>query len=228
MTAAELKSKYDDLIREAVLKAYPDVDITRADEIAMPGSISSDIVARIIHSDFVIADVTYPNPNVFYELGLRHASRVGTIIIKDRSGPRVPFDIAHLRYIEYDNTPTGLKELSSRLRDFITYSTNNPDKPDNHFLEFAKYTKHKFYDFSDQDQTDEQGELMLAIFRSPDLMNLVMRASKGEEIPQEEFFRAIASDPEAAGPLIKAIAKGAFNAPQNQAQPNRQARRKKN
>lgn len=227
ITSTDLKARYGDLIREAILRAQPDMDITRADEVAMPGSISSDIVARIIHSDFVVADVTYPNPNVFYELGLRHASRTGTIIIKERSGPRVPFDIAHLRYIEYDNTPTGLRELADKLRDYMTYSSNNPDRPDNHFLEFAKYTKHKFYDFSDQNETDEQSEMMLAMFRSPELMSLMMRAGSGEEIPQEELFRAIASDPETAAPLVKAMAKAAFEPQQPQTQPNRQTRRRK-
>ena len=104
VTSSELKRKYDDLIKEAIVKARPRLDVARADDIALPGTITTDIVTRIMHSDYVVADVTYPNPNVFYELGLRHACRTGTVIIKDREGPRVPFDIAHLRYIEYENT----------------------------------------------------------------------------------------------------------------------------
>ena len=67
-----------------------------------------------MRSDFVVADVTYPNPNVFYELGVRHSCRTGTIIIRDRNGPSIPFDIAHLRHIEYENNPSGLKILAER------------------------------------------------------------------------------------------------------------------
>src|SRR6202012_660503 len=87
VTSQELKSKYDDLIREALLKASPGINVVRADDIALPGSISSDILTHIMHADYVVADVTYPNPNVYYELGLRHASRPGTIIIRDGAGP---------------------------------------------------------------------------------------------------------------------------------------------
>ena len=77
-----LKQKYNDLIKEAILKADPSLDVVRADEISAPGTMSTDIITRIMHSDIVVADITYPNPNVFYELGLRHACRAGTIIIK--------------------------------------------------------------------------------------------------------------------------------------------------
>lgn len=97
ITESELRDRYDHLIREALLKAAPDLEVMRADDVDAMGAITTDILTRIMHADIVIADVTYPNPNVFYELGLRHTSRNGTIIIRDRDGPRTPFDIAHLR-----------------------------------------------------------------------------------------------------------------------------------
>lgn len=121
VASSELKCKYDDLIKEAIVKARPRLDVARADDIALPGTITTDIVTRIMHSDYVVADVTYPNPNVFYELGLRHACRTGTVIIKDKEGPRVPFDIAHLRYIEYENTTSGLKQLASQLEAYFDH-----------------------------------------------------------------------------------------------------------
>lgn len=222
ISSAELKSKYSDLIKEAILKSYPDMDVTRADEVAVPGSITSDIVARIIHADIVVADVTYPNPNVFYELGLRHASRSGTIIIKDRSGPRVPFDIAHLRYIEYDNTIPGLRELAAKLKEYIDFSLENPDKPDNTYLEFAKYTKLKGYDFSDP--IDSDTEMVMALFRSPDLLELLTRASSGQEIPQAELFKALTQNPEASAPIMRAITQSYKT--QTESSLNRATRRK--
>ena len=116
VTAADLRQRYADLIKEALLKADPSLEVVRADDVPMPGSISSDILARLMRSDLVVADVTYPNPNVFYELGLRHACRAGTIILRDKAAPAVPFDIAHLRHIEYENTTSGLRELAADLR----------------------------------------------------------------------------------------------------------------
>lgn len=148
ISSAELKRRYDDLIKEAVLKARPDLDVKRADEVALPGTITSDIITRLMHSDYVVADVSYPNPNVFYELGMRHSCRVGTIIIKDRAAPNTPFDISQLRHIEYDNTATGLKALAETLKTYFDHFERVPSRPDNQFLEIAKLTGYKYPDFS--------------------------------------------------------------------------------
>ena len=73
ITEDELKKKYDYIIKNAILKADPTLEDLRADEELNPGSISNDIFTKLMHSKYVIADITYPNPNVFYELGIRHA-----------------------------------------------------------------------------------------------------------------------------------------------------------
>ena len=67
ITEKELRERFDHLIKEAISKADPLLEITRADDVAQPGSISNDVFLRLMHADVVVADVTYPNPNVFYE-----------------------------------------------------------------------------------------------------------------------------------------------------------------
>ena len=149
VSADELRNKYDDLIKEAILKAKPDMEVTRADDVNVPGVITNDILKRLMNSDYVVADITYPNPNVFYELGLRHACRTGTILIKENNGQIPPFDISHARHIEYDNTVTGLKKLSIKLESQFEWFENNKKSPDNQFIELAMYTKNdvlKYYD----------------------------------------------------------------------------------
>jgi hypothetical protein len=86
LTAGQLRSRYDDLIREALLRADPNLEIMRADDVSAPGTITSDILTRLMHADVVVADITFPSPNVFYELGLRHACKTGTIIIREKTG----------------------------------------------------------------------------------------------------------------------------------------------
>jgi len=135
LTEHDLKQRYNDLIKEALNKADPSLSVIRSDEISSAGSITKEVFHRIREADIVVADVTYPNPNVFYELGLRHAIKAGTIIIRDQNGPKIPFDIAHLRFIEYDNTPTGLKRLASNLKDYFEQFESDPDRPDNEMLE---------------------------------------------------------------------------------------------
>lgn len=208
ISASELKSRYSDLIKEALLRANPSLDVVRSDEVATPGAITSDIITRIMHSDFVLADVTYPNPNVFYELGLRHASRVGTLIVRDRKGPKIPFDIAHLRHYEYENSPTGLKKLAEDLASYFEHSNQHPSHPDNQFQELAKLTHYTFPDYTVQGSKDDlQTEVLMAVMQAPDLFELVLRTASGEKVDQGEIMRAIAKHPNVAKIFIQAMTK---------------------
>ena len=51
-TEQKLKERYDNLIKDAILKAKPSMEITRADDISMPGSITNDIFTRIMYSHY--------------------------------------------------------------------------------------------------------------------------------------------------------------------------------
>jgi hypothetical protein len=74
----------------------------RADHIAEPGMITSQIIQHIIDDPIVIADLTGKNPNVFYELAIRHAIRKPYAQIVE-SGERIPFDVAGLRTIDVNH-----------------------------------------------------------------------------------------------------------------------------
>jgi hypothetical protein len=67
------------------------------------GPIHQDMFQLILRAAVVVCDITVHNPNVFYELGVRHALRKKhTVLIKGTpSDDRSPFDIAGLRYMEY-------------------------------------------------------------------------------------------------------------------------------
>ncbi len=204
VTKSELKEKYDTLIKEALSKSRPDMEITRADEIAVPGTITTDIITRLMHSDYVIADVSYPNPNVFYELGLRHACHPGTIIIKDKSVPSVPFDIAHLRYVEYANDLQGLQSLAKELTSYFDLFDREPTRPDNHFLEYAKLTGYAFPDYKKPEENPPEIQLMMGILESPELMELLIKQQTGEPVDQAELFRLLLKNPKIVQPFLQA------------------------
>ncbi|MDN0081156.1 hypothetical protein QU487_00085 [Crenobacter sp. SG2305] len=207
LTYSDLKRKYDDLIKEAVLKARPNLDVVRADEISLPGTITTDIITRIMHSDYVIADVTFPNPNVFYELGLRHACRPGTVIIKDKSGPNVPFDIAHLRYVEYENSTAGLKNLASQLSTYFDHFDREPNRPDNHLLELAKLTNYEFQNYKKADELPAEVQAFMGLLGSPALLEMIVRQQSGESIDQGEIMHALFSNPSIVQPFLTAMVK---------------------
>jgi len=76
-------------------------DIVRADEIDKPGIITNQILSRLIEDDLIIADMTDHNPNVFYELAVRHATAKPVISVIEK-GQKIPFDVAALRAIPYN------------------------------------------------------------------------------------------------------------------------------
>jgi hypothetical protein len=74
----------------------------RADEISKSGIITTQVIQHIIEDPMVIADLTGENPNVFYELAIRHALRKPYVQIIQKSEP-IPFDVSGLRTIEVDH-----------------------------------------------------------------------------------------------------------------------------
>jgi hypothetical protein len=88
------------IVRPAVLSCG--YSAIRADEIDKPGIITSQVIQHIVNDPLVVADLTDRNPNVFYELAIRHALRRPFVqLIK--KGERIPFDVAGTRTINVDH-----------------------------------------------------------------------------------------------------------------------------
>lgn len=66
-----------------------------------PGMITSQIINSLVESPLVVADLSFHNPNVFYELAVRHAARKPVVIICDKKWG-LPFDISNTRVIRFD------------------------------------------------------------------------------------------------------------------------------
>ena len=66
-----------------IKKVCSNVDITciRADEIYKPGAIINQIFANITDTDFIIAEVSDGNPNVYYEVGIAHCIGKPSILL---------------------------------------------------------------------------------------------------------------------------------------------------
>jgi hypothetical protein len=77
--------------------------IVRADQIGKPGMIGSQIVEHVLRSRLVIADLSFHNPNVFYELCLRHVSGLPIVQVIRQLDP-IPFDLQQFRTIQIDTT----------------------------------------------------------------------------------------------------------------------------
>lgn len=109
--------------------------VVRADKIGKPGMITAQILEYILKSKLVIADLSFHNPNVFYELSLRHVSRLPTVQVI-RKCDKIPFDLDQFRTIQIDtssiftmvpNLQTYKTEIAAQVRTAL----KNPDSVDN-------------------------------------------------------------------------------------------------
>jgi hypothetical protein len=101
----------------------------RADEIFSANPVFDDIIAAIEQAALVIVDISGQNENCFYELGVAHTlKRSRTIMITHDPYQSNPFDIAHFRIIQYQDSFSGKDEYESKLRNTIKSITSGiPD-----------------------------------------------------------------------------------------------------
>lgn len=101
---SDTRKRSDQILKHVISPALKDCGYkpTRADQISEPGMITSQVIQRIVDDPLVIADLTERNPNVFYELAIRHAIRKPLVqLIK--KGEQIPFDVAGTRTIHVDH-----------------------------------------------------------------------------------------------------------------------------
>ncbi|MDX6699476.1 MAG: hypothetical protein QOE65_2873 [Solirubrobacteraceae bacterium] len=91
------------IVEPAIEALGLDLVVVRADRLTQPGMISQQILQHVLGARLVVADLSFHNPNVFYELAIRHATGLPTVLIS-RAAERVPFDIADLRVVRLDMT----------------------------------------------------------------------------------------------------------------------------
>lgn len=91
---------YTEAIKPAVDAAG--LECIRGDNERSGGIIHTAMFARLLLSEFVIADLTMGNPNVFYELGVRHTARPYSTIPIFATISELPFDVSLVRAIPYD------------------------------------------------------------------------------------------------------------------------------
>jgi hypothetical protein len=73
----------------------------RADEEQLGGIIHKAMFDRLLRCEYAVADLTTSNPNVMYELGVRHAARPRTTLTIYAASTPLPFDVNHLRTQPY-------------------------------------------------------------------------------------------------------------------------------
>ncbi len=117
--AGHFQLVYEHLIIPSCKKAG--FEPVRADDVKVTNFIIIDVLKTIVTSDMVLCDLSSRNPNVLYELGIRHAFDLPVTLIRDLRTPRM-FDIQGLRDIEFDESlridkiEQSIKQISTSLQ----------------------------------------------------------------------------------------------------------------
>ena len=93
------------------------MDPVRANKISKAGEITEQIFQRLRDDAVVIADVTDANPNVMYELGLRHSRDLLTVPIGEQG--RLPFDISVIRTVRFKREEYSMIEARNELQEIL-------------------------------------------------------------------------------------------------------------
>jgi tetratricopeptide (TPR) repeat protein len=81
------------------------LNVFRADEEERAGDIRTDMFQELLLADLVVADLTLANPNVWYELGVRHGLRARGVVLICGGKVTTAFDLYTDRKLRY-----GLKD----------------------------------------------------------------------------------------------------------------------
>jgi hypothetical protein len=137
----EVRRRFSEILEHVIRPAFKDADfnmkVVRADDIRRPGAFVRDILEYIAGAHTVVADLTGQNPNVFYELGVRHALSPRTILIA-QNVEDIPSDLRGERTIIYDTSPAGVAAFRGEIQQYLKMIETDPERPDNPVLNELK------------------------------------------------------------------------------------------
>ncbi len=135
---------YNNFIKKAIILAG--LDPIRADEEKSGGFIHKPMYERLMFCDFAVADLSFANANVFYELGIRHALKPFTTVSIFEVNTKLPFDTSPLRTFPYQyengevgNTETKIKELADLISVNLDAQKSQQDSPIAQLIEGYKF-----------------------------------------------------------------------------------------
>ena len=212
-------SKFSDIYRYGIKQAAEESGVIaeRVDEQNFSETILERIYRQIENSDFIIAEMTGKNPNVFYEVGYAHAIHKLCALIT-QSADDIPFDLKHHTHVIYDGSIDNLK---SQIIPKIQWMKEETDKKkskiiavdieaDSGFLRKGEYAHYGTFNLKINLKN-------ISTRRSPEIEAIYITTSKNWELSIDGI--EIPNNPDTTGsqkksvivPRLKRLAPSAFS-----------------
>lgn len=172
---------YEDIIRPAIETAG--MIPTRADETKNTNLIQLDILKQVIGSKMAVCDMSARNANVFYELGMRQAFDLPTVLMRDDSTD-APFDVSGLRYVTYKrdmryrDVRKAIEDLTSTIK--ATFEKRDDKTEVNSLIRLMQLTRGPAT-INPVEMTEEQRNELINDIQLAELSETVSTLAKRQE-----------------------------------------------
>lgn len=126
---------FEYIIKPAVEESKLGYECERS--VAKRENMIKGILKGLNRANVVIADLTDKNPNVFYELGVRHTLANRTILIA-QGKKHIPFDLRPYPVTFYSEAPAEITKFKRDIKEMLEDIEENPERPDNPVADFLK------------------------------------------------------------------------------------------
>ncbi|MCW6661874.1 hypothetical protein NHG28_06490 [Aerococcaceae bacterium NML201209] len=150
------------------------------------GSIVDQIFTRILNSKLAIVDLTGLNPNVMYELAVRHSfGKPCVVICQDNTN--LPFDVLAERTIFYSNSIKGAGELIEELDRKIDFALKNEQDADNPVTRVIQRSRV----FENMEQQDSTVLILNELNKLSDRLSRIENKSNSKRISFKKFEQTV-------------------------------------
>ncbi|MCK0471407.1 hypothetical protein [Halalkalibacter sp. APA_J-10(15)] len=117
---SSIRRAADGLIDSVIAPILEEIgfEVEVAHRMTTTGSITKQVISAIVNSELVVANLTGLNPNVMYEVAIRHATRKPLVQLCEHD-TKLPFDLIEERTIMYKNDMAGVVEVQKNFGEIV-------------------------------------------------------------------------------------------------------------